>query len=246
MRHGPRFDLDRPITVAIATTWNWLHGSLRHTIFKVIVCVALLLIFLIAAVVSLPSIVANNVFQADADFISARIKERIAPIPDFVLTPFVEDGKNLLALIVRSGRSTPYYYTADGIKQAYIRVGSESIPAPDHILNELILKGTNRTYDALATEFRKKDYSFTLLEATYLQRSHLHFSSSDYQSFGLVTKDDMLTRTGSLLTDQHIVYNSRVFCTRWKRFGRDFCFQQVLQQFVCVHVRTLLFLTVIG
>lgn len=26
---------------------------------------------------------------------------------------------------------------------------------------------------------------------------------------------NMLTRAGSLLTDQHIVYNSRVFCTRW-------------------------------
>jgi len=40
-------------------------------------------------------------------------------------------------------------------------------------LNELILKGTNRTFDALATEFRKEDYSFTLLEATYRQRTKL-------------------------------------------------------------------------
>ena len=39
---------------ALAAAW-----SLRHTIFKVIVCVALLLTFLIAAVVSLPSIVIN-------------------------------------------------------------------------------------------------------------------------------------------------------------------------------------------
>lgn len=84
-----------------------------------------------------------------------------------------------------------------------------------HILNELILRGTHQTYDAVPTHFNKNDYSFTLLEATYLQRTKLHFESKDYASFSLVTNENMLTRAGSLLADQHIVYNSRVFCTRW-------------------------------
>ena len=139
-----------------------------------------------------------------------------------------QSGKSLLALVVKSGRSTPYYYVADGVKQAYIRLGSESVPAPDHILNELILKGTNQTYDAIATEFRKEDYSFTLLEATYLQRTKLRFSATDYHSFGLTTQDGMLTRAGSLLTDQHIVYNSRVFCTRWNGLEKGSIFDDAL------------------
>jgi len=174
------------------------------------------------------NIVGLDDVQTDANVISARIKERISPIPEFVLNPFVENGKDLLALVVRADRSTPYYYAADGIKQAFIRIGSESIPAPDHILNELILKGTNRTYDSIATEFRKEDYSCTLLEATYLQRTKLHFDLTDYQSFGLITKEDMLTRAGALLTDQHIVYNSRVFCTRWNGLEKGSIFDDAL------------------
>jgi len=84
------------------------------------------------------------------------------------------------------------------------------------MLHELILRGTNRTYDVISTEYIRKDYSFTLLEATYLQRTKSRFEDTDYSSFGLVTNDGHLTRAGALLTDQRIVYNARVFCTRWR------------------------------
>lgn len=87
--------------------------------------------------------------QEDAEAISRLIKERITPLPQFVLRPLQEKGKDLLAVEIAAGRSTPYYYSADGVKEAYIRVGNESAPAPDYVLNELILKGTNRSFDAL-------------------------------------------------------------------------------------------------
>ena len=45
--------------------------------------------------------------QGDAEAISRLIKERITPLPQFVLRPYQEDGKDLLALEVPSGRSTP-------------------------------------------------------------------------------------------------------------------------------------------
>ncbi len=44
-------------------------------------------------------------------------------------------------LSVSAGRSTPYYYKADGIMEAYIRIGNESVIAPSYALNQLILKG---------------------------------------------------------------------------------------------------------
>ena len=113
--------------------------------------------------------------QKDAEAISRLIKERITPLPQFILKPLQEDGKNLLALEVSPGRSTPYYYKADGVMEAYIRVGNESVIAPDYIVNELILKGTNQSFDTLTTDAVKKDYSFTLLEATYLERTGLRF-----------------------------------------------------------------------
>ena len=127
--------------------------------------------------------------QKDAEAISRLIKERITPLPQFILKPLQEDGKNLLALEVSPGRSTPYYYKADGVMEAYIRVGNESVIAPDYIVNELILKGTNQSFDTLTTEAVKKDYSFTLLEATYLERTGLRFEPSDYVSFGLADKN---------------------------------------------------------
>ena len=49
----------------------------------------------------------------------------------------------MLVLSIPKGTHTPYYYKADGIREAYIRLGDESIVAPDHILHELILDGMN-------------------------------------------------------------------------------------------------------
>lgn len=106
--------------------------------------------------------------QSDAETISRFIKEWISPLLEFVLSSLQEQGKNLLLLNVNSGPDTPYFYKADGIRvrEAYIRIGNESVVAPDYMLRELILKGTNRMFDSLITDSRKTDYSFTLLEAT--------------------------------------------------------------------------------
>ena len=166
--------------------------------------------------------------QSDAEAISRLIKERITPLPQFNLKPFIEDNKNLLAIEVSSGRSTPYYYKADGVMEAYVRVGNESVIAPDYIVNELILKGTNQSFDTLLTDALKKDFSFTLLEATYLERTGLHFESSDYISFGLANKNGFLTNAGKLMADQHIVYNSRIFCTRWNGLEKGSIFDDAL------------------
>lgn len=166
--------------------------------------------------------------QADAEAISRLIKERIIPLPEFVLSPMQEQGKNLLLLTVNSGPATPYFYKADGITEAYIRIGNESVAAPDYMLRELILKGTNRTFDSLITDSKKSDYSFTLLEATYLERAKLRFEPTDYISFGLADKEGFLTNAGRLLTDQHIVYNSRIFCTRWNGLDKGSIFDDAV------------------
>lgn len=156
------------------------------------------------------------------------IKERITPVPSFVLTPELENDKTILVLSVSSGRNTPYYYKADGIMEAFIRIGNESIVAPDYIVNELILKGENRSFDSLVTDKKQSDYSFTLLEATYLERTGLHFEASDYRSFGLSNEDGFLTNAGRLMTDQHNVYNSRIFCTRWNGLNKGSIFDDAL------------------
>lgn len=104
--------------------------------------------------------------QADAEAISRLIKERITPYPNFVLAPERQDGKDVLVLSISAGRSTPNYYKADGITEAYIRIGNESVIAPSYVLNQLLLKGMNRTYDALISEYNFKDYAFSKLQWT--------------------------------------------------------------------------------
>ncbi len=43
-----------------------------------------------------------------------------------------------------------------------------------------------------------------------------------------VTTDGHLTRAGALLTDQHIVYNSRMFCTHWNGLGKGSIYDDAL------------------
>ncbi len=105
--------------------------------------------------------------QADAEAISRLIKERISPYPNFILAPGREKGKDILVLSISSGHSTPYYYKADGVMEAYIRIGNESVIAPSYVLNQLLLKGMNHTFDALVSEYDFTDYAFSKLRERY-------------------------------------------------------------------------------
>ena len=112
--------------------------------------------------------------------------------------------------------------------ETYIRIGNESTIAPNNIVNELILKGTNQSFDALITGEKKTDYSFTLLSATYRERTGLTLESSDFISFGLSDNMGHLTNAGRLFADQHIVYNSRIFCTRWNGLSKGSIFDDAI------------------
>ena len=149
------------------------------------------------------------------EIISDKIKNRIKPLPEVEIYPFYEEEQNLIVVKVSKGRSGPYYYVHDRTKEVYIRLGDETIIAPNHILNELVLKGLNCTYDSLITDNKKRDYSFSYFEATYNERTHTKFKETDYISMNLSNKNGYLTNTGALLSDQNTIYQSRVFCTHW-------------------------------
>lgn len=146
--------------------------------------------------------------------ISELIKSRIEPIPSFEIKTKSQNGKNIIEVKVHQGRSTPYYYHADGVTAAYIRNGDQSIEAPVHILNELILKGTGQTYDTIVTGMPIKDFSFSFLRSKYRNRTGFSLKDEDFVSFGLC-KDDFITRAGLLLADENNLLQCRIFCTRW-------------------------------
>lgn len=148
--------------------------------------------------------------------ISELINARIEPLPRYELNYFEEDGKDFIELEIGDGPITPYFYVADGRKEAFIRSGNQSIPAPAHILQNLILKGKNITFDSLPSEYNVGDLSFTLLAATIKDKTGKKFDKDrDYVSLGLVDKNNKLTNGGVLLSDQGALNQSKVVCTRW-------------------------------
>ena len=148
--------------------------------------------------------------------ISELINARIEPLPRYELNYFEEDGKDFIELEIGDGPITPYFYVADGRKEAFIRSGNQSIPAPAHILQNLILKGKNITFDSLPSEYNVGDLSFTLLTATIKDKTGKKFNEDrDYISLGLADKNNKLTNGAVLLSDQGALNQSKIVCTRW-------------------------------
>ncbi len=154
-------------------------------------------------------------YQKDSELISEVIKTRLDPVPNIDLKIFSKDDKNFIVVRVESGMETPYYVIEGGSRTAYIRIGNESVPATSFNLKNLVLKGIKKSYDTLITNIPKRDASFTRLIAEYHSRTGKTFEDKDLYSFGLVNKDNILTNAGALFADEHLIYQSRVFCTRW-------------------------------
>ena len=102
----------------------------------------------------------------DSEKISKLINSKIIPLPRYEIKSFREDEKDFIEVKIGDGPRTPYYYENDGRKEAFVRTGNESIPAPKHILDNLILKGQNTTFDELPSKYDISDVSFTLLYAS--------------------------------------------------------------------------------
>lgn len=162
--------------------------------------------------------------QFVCDKISELINSKIDPVPIYIIEPHKETVNNTefiyITLKIEPGPTTPYYYSSDGVKEVYIRSGNQSIKAPRYILEELILKGKNKTYDSIITTYQKNMYSFTFFEATFLERTHTKLMESDYISFSLMNNDGFLTNAGVLLSDQNIYRHNRIFCTRWNGLNK--------------------------
>lgn len=155
--------------------------------------------------------------QRASEKISELINSKITPLPRYEINTFVEDGKDFLELKVGDGPSMPYYVFCDGRKEAYIRAGGQSIIASEHILNALILKGKNLTFDALPTEYNIEDLSFTLLAAEIKEKTKKRFDETkDFLSLGLSNETGKLTNAGVLLSDQGPLKQSKIVCTKWK------------------------------
>ena len=104
---------------------------------------------------------------------------------------------------VKAGPAYPYYYVHESTKEVYVRHGDQSVKATDIELNNLILKGQNRTFDSLPTSVKLSDISFTFLGATFKKETGEEFVvPKDLISMGLLNQDEQVTNAGLLLSDQ--------------------------------------------
>lgn len=122
--------------------------------------------------------------------ITELIKARIDPTPRYQLHAFAEDDKICIDLEIQNGPAYPYYYRFEGVRVAYIRNGDQSEEASRQQLSALILKGMNKTFDALPSPYRIGDVSFTLLAATFKNTLKEDFQpDKDLRSTALVTEE---------------------------------------------------------
>lgn len=162
------------------------------------------------------SVVGLSDAEHDAEAVSEIMKNRLSPVPEFNLSFHVtENGKKLLLLHVFRGEETPYYYSADGTTEAYIRIGNESVPADSTDLKRLVLRGRNSSYDSQNSPFEAADYSFTKLRERFKVWTGKSLVEKDLSSFGMIGTNGNLTNAGALLADESPIRWSRVFCTRW-------------------------------
>ena len=153
--------------------------------------------------------------ERDCEIISETVKTKMDPIPEIHLAPEVIDDKKIVVLTVFPGKETPYYYVGDGNRQAFVRIGNESVIADRTAIRRLVLKGAGTPYDSLTSPYEYKNMAFTKLRSVCKQRTHNEFLDTDYESWGIINENGELTNAGALIADESPVRHSRVFCTRW-------------------------------
>ncbi len=147
--------------------------------------------------------------------ISSKIRDYMDPLPEVEMIPYDMDGLHILQLKVNAGHYTPYYYIGDGQRIAFVRVGDESLPATAEQMVRLVLKGSNKTFDSLHTDYEAEDYSFTILANSFKDRTKQEWDKKYLLSFGLVTGTGNLTNAGALFADDCPLWQSRLYCTKW-------------------------------
>lgn len=153
--------------------------------------------------------------QHVTEVVSGKIRDYMDPLPDVKVKPHMINGLEVLELMVSSGHYTPYYYVGDGQRLAFVRVGDESIPATAEQMVRLVLKGSNKTFDSLRTDYKMDDYSFAMLANAFKQRTNQEWNKKYLLSFGLVDGAGFLTNAGALFADDCPLWQSRLYCTRW-------------------------------
>ena len=141
------------------------------------------------------------------------INDSIEPIPTFLLEVKNNKGKAIVALMVKKGKDTPYYYQG----KAYKRSDTSSIEADRFELRRLALEGANIDYEE--TRSHSKDLVFNELEQMLKEKAGIEKINLDIlKTLNLYNKDGYYCIAGELLADENNLAFSGVDIVR---FGKD-------------------------
>lgn len=102
-----------------------------------------------------------------------------------------------------------------------VSFANSCISSPNQTLLQLILKGMNRTYDSLSSEYDFKDFAFSKLRERYWRWTGDSMEEKYYDSFQIRDEIGKLTNAGALIADDSPIRHSRLFCVRWNGLDKS-------------------------
>lgn len=137
------------------------------------------------------------------------LNDSIKPRPVFRIYEIEVESKILVALSVRKGFQTPYYYR----HQAFQRSDTSSVTVDDKALLLLMMEGNRITYEELPSQ--KQDLEFKILENALRKEIGIErFDRDVLRTMGLY-KDGKYNKAAELLADRNEVTMSTIDMVRF-------------------------------
>ena len=95
------------------------------------------------------------------------------------------DGKRFVVVEIKAGEETPYYTFVKGHRDAFVRIGNQSVKANAIQLKRLVLKSERQSWDSLPSKHLRSEESFEVLRSVYRKRT-LHKSPGGMPSGELI------------------------------------------------------------
>ena len=141
------------------------------------------------------------------------INDSIVPVPNFDLEVQEVKGQTIIALRVKKGLDTPYYYQG----KTYKRSDTSTAEADRFELRRLALEGINMDYEERKASCQ--DLSFNELEAKLKEKAGIEKINLDIlKTLNLYSRDGYYNIAGELLADSNDISFSGIDIVR---FGKD-------------------------
>lgn len=110
-------------------------------------------------------------------------------------------NKQVVAITVQRGTNTPYYITDKGLKPTgvYVRQGTASAPASENAIRQMIKETDGDKFEEIRSFYQ--ELTFDTAHHEFKKRG-LELGEAQMKTLGLVSKDNVFTNLGLLLSDQ--------------------------------------------